>query len=88
MRFTDRFIKIPIKVYNKAQADLVNKIEYEDSWMKISPFEISEYKPTQDEENENYDCVYLVMKSGSGVFVYMSINEFEALLNERFSETE
>ena len=81
MPFTDRFIKIPIKIYDKKQAELVDKVEYEDSWMKINPFEISEYKPTEDKENDNCECTYVVMKNGTGVYVYLTIPEFESLLN-------
>ena len=81
MAFTDRFLKVPIKIYDRAQAEVMGKAEYEDSWMKINPFEISHYKPTEDKENDNQICTYVMMKQGDGFFVYLSPDEFEKLLN-------
>ncbi len=81
MAFTDRFIKIPIKVYDRKSADLTGKPDYEDSVMKINPFEISHYKPSNDTDNDDKGCVYVTMKQGDGFFVYLTMAEFEKLLN-------
>ena len=82
MAFTDRFLKIPIKIFDRKEAEITNNPVYEDSWMKINPFEISDYKLTFDKENDNQECTYLSMKNGSGMYVYLTIEEFENLLNE------
>lgn len=82
MAFTDRFIELPIKVYDKEAADLVGKPDYEDSVIKISPFEISDYKPTNDADNQDAECVYLVLKNGRGFFVYLPMDKFEKILND------
>lgn len=82
MPFTDRFIELPIKVYDQKEADIVGKPDYEDSTIKILPFEISDYKPTSDADNQDSECVYLVLKNGRGFFVYLGIIEFEKLLND------
>lgn len=82
MNFTDRFIKLPIKIYDKKHAELVGNATYEDSWMKINPFEISEYKPTIDTESDNQEATYVSMKNGVGFFCYLTISKFEELLNK------
>lgn len=80
--FTDRFIKLPIKVYDAKERDLTGKVsDYEDSWMKVNPFEISQYKPTSDGETLTDDCTYVSLKNGDGFYVYLTISEFEQILN-------
>ncbi len=80
--FTDRFIKIPIKVYDTEEADLTGNKEYEDSWMKFNPLEIAYYKPSNDNET-NEECTYIMLKSGIGMFVYLLPGELEKLLNDQ-----
>lgn len=80
MSFTYRFIKIPIKVYNTQDADLMGHKTFEDTWMKINPIEISQYKPSHDDDNES-NCTYLSMRNGDGFYLYLTTDEFEELLN-------
>ena len=82
MKFTDRFISLPIKVYNKQNADVMGKTEYIDTHMKILPFEISDYKATFDEENDDQECVSLTLKNGNNAYVYLTFSEFEKALND------
>jgi len=84
MAFTDRFLKVPIKVYNIENAELTGKKEYSDSYIKINPFEIISYKPTNDDENDVENCVFITFKNGDGLFIYMGFEEFENLLNLHF----
>lgn len=79
--FTDRFIQLPIKVYDREAKELTGKAEYEDSWMKINPFEISSWKPAEDNENNDVACTYVSMKNGDGFYVYYTTEQFEELLN-------
>jgi hypothetical protein len=82
MKFTDRFIKIPIKVYDVKQQELTGHAEDKDSWMKFNPMEVANYKPSYDEGEPETEIVFLRFKSGDGVLCYMSPIEFETLLNE------
>jgi hypothetical protein len=81
MRFTDRFIQVPIKVYSVREKNLTGKEICNDSFEKLNPLQIESYRPTFDEDYEG-DCVYVSYKSGNpGLTVYLSIDEFETLLN-------
>lgn len=82
MAFTDRFIQLPIKVYDTAEADLTGKAEYFDSFMKILPLEISNYKPMIDEDNNDVECVSVYMKNGEKFYTYLTMTQFEELLNK------
>lgn len=82
MSFTDRFIRLPIKQYNAKEEKLTGRKEFEDTYIKINPFEISEYKPTIDDECDDVDCVSVTMKNGNNFYAYLSIKEFENLLNK------
>jgi len=82
MSFTDRFIELPIKVYDISDSELTGKTEYEESFMKVNPMEISHYKPTYDgDEDREIKYVFVTLKNGDGFFVYLSIDAFERLLN-------
>lgn len=83
MRFTDRFIKLPIKVYGVALKELTGKMECEDSWLKILPDEIAEYKPSIDDET-GIECVHIKMKNGDQCYVYLRYTEFELVLNNHY----
>lgn len=81
--FTDRFIRVPIKLLDKKQEELTGKTELEDSYSKILPSDLAQYRPVVDHENENEGnpFIHIGLKSGDRFFVYMSIKEFETLLN-------
>lgn len=82
--FTDRFIKLPIKLIDKKHEELTGKSgELEDSYTKILPSDIAQYRPIKDHDNENEGkpYVHINCKSGDRFFVYASIEDFEKLLN-------
>lgn len=81
MSFTDRFLQLPIKVFDKREADLTGHTEYFDSFIKILPFEISSYKPMEDEDNNDVECVSVTLKNGENFYVYLTFYQFEELLN-------
>lgn len=83
--FTSRFLKLPIKVYDVAIKELMGKCNYEDSWIKILPSEISEYKPSIDDDNDDAVCVSVRMKNGDSFFTYLDVKEFEKELNDHFN---
>jgi len=86
MKFTDRFIKLHIKVFDTSIKELTGKCTYEDAWMKIIPEEISQYKPSEDEDNDNLECVSIRMKNGDSFYAYMSVEKFERTLNNHYEK--
>lgn len=85
MNFTDRYISVPIKMFNTQQANLTGKEELIDTWFKFLPFELSNYKPTLDDDESNEHITHITLKNGYGVTVYMSPTDFELLLNKHQS---
>jgi hypothetical protein len=84
MSFTDRFIKLPIQVFDSKLAESIgeDKCEYVDSFIKINPFEISSYKETDSDKFNGKRHTYINMKDGGGFYVFLSIEKFEELLNK------
>jgi hypothetical protein len=76
--FTDRFITLPIKVYNTKVKELTGEEgELTDSWEKVNPFEIQTYRPDVDSEAS----VIVTVKNREPFSVYLSVKDFEHLLN-------
>lgn len=86
MKFTDRFLEFPIKVYDTKQQELTGNTEYFDNIMKVLPFEICQYKTAIDEDNDDAECVSVRLKNGDSFYTYMSLKEFERKLNEHQSK--
>lgn len=80
--FTDRFIKVPIGVYDKKVEELTGKENTYESWMKFLPFELATYRPTYKDEEPDTECVHMILKCGDSTVVHLSIKEFEELLNK------
>lgn len=80
--FTDRFLKVPIKTYHAETEELTGKKEWEDTYAKILPSDISEYFPSQTAGDNDAPCVQVYSKGGRAYCVEMSIEEFEKLLND------
>lgn len=80
MKFTDRFLKIPIKTYHVENADLTGKKEWDDTYAKILPSDISEYYPSENGEDAPITQVY--SRGGRAFCVELPIDEFEKLLND------
>jgi hypothetical protein len=81
--FTDRFIKVPVKIFDVARKELTGKEELFDSFEKINPFEIATYRPAYGSEDEEgvMQWVNITFKNGDRTLVYLSMEEFEKLLN-------
>ena len=84
--FTDRFIKVPVRIYDTNHKDLTGEEVLEDSWEKINPLEISNYRPAYPNEDEYFKCTNVVLKNGEPILVYLNIKEFEKLLNEHLKQ--
>lgn len=76
--FTDRFIKVPVRIFDAKEKDLTGNETLVDSYIKFNPFELSEYRPSKDKDEP---CVSITMKNGENSLVYLTIKEFEKLLN-------
>lgn len=82
MKFTDRFIKLPIQVFDKKMAEVTGKEEGEDSWMNVNPLEIATYRPSYDKDDDDKkEIVYITLKNGDGTNIYMGFAEFEEAIN-------
>jgi UDP-galactopyranose mutase len=58
MSFTDRFLAVPIKTYSVKHKELTGEEELEDGVMKFNPFEMSNYYPTNADENDDRFHLY------------------------------
>lgn len=81
--FTDRFIELPIKIFDENYKGMTGKEVLEDSWTKVNPMEISHYKPAYDDEDkgDNFNCTHVSMKNGDAFFIYLLPKDFEKILN-------
>lgn len=75
--FSDKFIKLPIRVHNKDQNELLGTDLEIDTYEMVNPFTISSYRPSIEPEG----MTYISFKDGSGMMVYMNIRDFESLMN-------
>lgn len=80
--FTDRFIKFPIKLYNKETKELTGVYDTRDTYRMVNPLDISIYGPHIDEEG--FECVNMWTKGGDSINIYLRIDEFEQVINKHF----
>lgn len=83
--FTDRFIKVPVDLYNSKDADMVgyNEDTKEGATeMRINPFEVSHYRSSEDDKEDILNKTLVHMKNGDSFHVSITIEKFEKLLNE------
>lgn len=82
--FTERFMHIPVDLYNKKESDLIGYGEStkgEKVMMRINPFEISHYRSGQNDENEFTETL-IHMKNGDSFYCAVNIDQFEVELNK------
>jgi hypothetical protein len=77
--FTNRFVVLPIQVYNKKQQELTGNEDYENCTLRVLPMEICEYYPYDDDGKE---VTQIFLKNERGYQVDLSIEEFEEVLNK------
>jgi hypothetical protein len=82
MAFTDRYIKLPIKIFDIKEKDLTDKENLIDSWWKLNPYRIESYRPSEQPSADERSYTVIVTDSGDSTTVYLTIDEFEALLNK------
>jgi len=82
MKFTDRFIKFPIKCVNQEQFELTGIQSETDSYEMINPLHIASYRPSIDEHGH---AVHINFKDGTSILVFYSIEQFESILNKHYN---
>lgn len=82
MSFTDKFIRFPIMLYNKQQAEITGK-QYADTetYLCVDPFTIATYRPATADEKDG-EVTLLKFKDGESVLIYLTVKEFEEQLNQ------
>lgn len=78
MKFTDKFIKLPIKTYDRMLRDVGIEDEGELMQMRIDPEAILRYIDVSSDEET---VVKVWFKNSKPQDFYLSIEEFENLLN-------
>lgn len=82
MSFMDRFIKLPIQIYDHAEADVTGKRDYEDCYAYFLPTEIDEMFPTTSSEDDDIPVTFIYLKSGRSAVVQLHIDHLIDLLNQ------
>lgn len=78
-KYTDRFIRFPIKLFNQEEYDLSGEEITTDSYMMINPLHIASYRPSME---ENGNATHVSFKDGSTNLVYVRIDLFEEIINK------
>ena len=86
--FTDRYIKLPIKIYDLQQEDFgkdINDCDFEIHDLRVNHLEIASYHACYPRKQGfgggNPECTIIMLKSGQDYQVYLTIDEFEKILN-------
>lgn len=82
--FTQRFIKFPIKIYDKEHFDLTGDEITQDSYQMCHPFSIVSYRPSTENDGR---ATHISFRDGSTALVYLSIKELEKMLNEHATQS-
>lgn len=82
MNFTRRYVKLPIKLYDREQLELTGVETTMDSYTMVNPISIDSYRPSMENDG---NAVHIDFRFGGTLIVYMHINDFESLLNKHQS---
>jgi hypothetical protein len=83
MSFTDRYITVPIRLIKTANESMGIPDEGVEATMKIHPTDVCRYYELTD--NENIPCIKIHHKDGDSTLIYLTMTEFENLLNKYYS---
>jgi hypothetical protein len=84
MAFIDRFVRVPILVYDITEEDLPRK-QYEESFAYILPLEIDAFYPSFN-RNRGTAATHIYMKSGRSCVTEIEINDFIELVNRHLQQ--
>lgn len=81
--YTDKFIKLPIRIYNHRQAELSGDEDGSafETFTKINPMEIIMYHPSFDKNSEPEAATTVTIKGGDFYIILIPIDEFEKKIN-------
>lgn len=82
MSFSKRFVRLPIKVYDKTHLELTGEEITIDSYEMINPMSIASYRPSNDGD---VTCVHVTFKDGGSIMIYLDIERFEKIMDEFLS---
>jgi len=77
--FTDRFLKVPIKLYDVDHKELTGSEVTKDTYTYINPFDVYAFRPSDE---NNGDCTHVSMKSGETLLVYVHISDLIKMMNQ------
>lgn len=77
--FSRRFVKLPIKTFDKEHLELTGEELTKDTYEMVNPFNITSYRPSDE---NNGKAVHLTFKDGTTLLVYLSIQTFEKIMND------
>lgn len=82
MKYTDRFMTVPISIFDNEAMRLTGKEDLTDSFTKILPGQIESYRPSYAAGGDisNMDSTFVRFKSGDEFLVRMPLEEFEQAL--------
>ena len=76
--FTQRFVKLPITIYDQEHLELTGHEITEESFIMINPITIGAYRPSKV---NNGNAVHIDFKDGGTILIYLNIEDFENILN-------
>lgn len=82
MSFINRFIKVPIQIFDHAAAEITGKRDYESCYEYILPTEIDGMFPTTSSDQEDKPVTFLYFKSGRSLVIELHVDKFIELLNQ------
>lgn len=81
--FTDRFIKVPIDIVQRANESLGMKERIiATTTIRINPMEIVSYREHFNDDGEHDNSVTIELKNADNLVGKITITEFEKLINE------
>lgn len=81
-RWTDRFIFLPISVYNVKEQEITGSADSVDSYLKTLPTNIVEYRPTFLESRPDQEATEITKRNGDTAVITLSVQQFEETMNE------
>lgn len=88
MKFTDRFIKVPVDFYDISKANVIgynSETNEGQSYVKLLPMDISFYRPAVD-DHENLTQTIVHLRNGESFHIKLDTKKFEDLLNVKMED--
>lgn len=85
MVFTDRYLKLPVEMHNRKEAELTGNGDAGSfiGYAKVLPMEIASWMPVYDADERILEQTNITFKhGGTDMLLPIGIHEFEKLLND------